>query len=117
MRTSFEFANEHLLRAAQKQKTYYDKNIKHREYEPNDYVWRWHPPTAGLKLGLCWIGPYKILRKCSETTYRIQKLPGTPPIVVHVDHLKPYCGTLPSSNWGPNQSDEPDDSETENESF
>ena len=99
MGTTFEFANKNLEKAAVRQKKYYDRNLKHRTYERDDFVWRWYPPTANVKLGLGWTGPYKILQRISDVTYQIQRLPDSNPIVVHVDHLKPYTGVLPPSSW------------------
>ncbi|KAK3088175.1 hypothetical protein FSP39_015678 [Pinctada imbricata] len=95
----FEFANENLVHSAKRQKRYYDRNIKHREFHSGDFVWRWHPPSANVKLGLGWTGPFKVNRKCSDVTYQIQKLPDSSPIVVHVDHLKPYTGETFPSEW------------------
>jgi len=54
-----------------------------------------YPPHANIKLGLGWIGPYKIVKKITDVTYRIQKSPEARSLVVHVDHLKPYYGETP----------------------
>lgn len=99
MGTVFNFANENLHHSAKRQKRYYDRNIKHREYIPGDFVWRWYPPSAGIKLGLGWTGPFRVARKCSDVTYMIEKSPDSNLITVHVDHLKPYTGENTPGAW------------------
>ena len=96
-----DFVNENLKRAAVEQKKYYDRGLKPRHFSQGDYVWRWYPPTAGAKLALGWIGPYKVIEKITEVTYRIQKTPDSSCIVVHVDHLKRYEGISPPHSWIP----------------
>lgn len=92
---TFNFARDNLLKAAVRQKNNYDRGIKPRNFAVGDFVWRWYPPTAGIKLGLGWIGPYKILEKITDVTYKIQESPDSRQINVHVDHLKPYLGAVP----------------------
>lgn len=96
---AFQFAHKHLGLSATRQKETYDKNLKIREFEENSFVWRWYPPEANKKLGLGWIGPYKVIRKISDLLYKIQKDRKTKSIVVHVDHLKQYIGEKIPSNW------------------
>lgn len=96
---TYNFVSENLRQAAVKQKKYYDRGLKPREFVENDFVWRWYPPIAGLKLGLGWTGPFKVIRKITDVTYQIQKDPKSPYKVVHVDQLKPYEGNLPPTNW------------------
>lgn len=66
-----EFAFKSLEKAAISQKKYYDVGLKVRKYKQNEFVWRWYPPLAGLKLGLGWTGPYKVLDRLSSVTYKI----------------------------------------------
>ena len=60
-----------------------------REYEVDSLVFRWYPPEANQKLGLGWIGPYKVVRKLSDITYEIERCSDHKRKIVHVDHLKP----------------------------
>ena len=94
-----DFVHRNLEQAATKQKKYYDRGLKPRAFSKDDFVWRWYPPTAGIKLGLGWTGPYKVIDKITEVTYRIKKTPESSCIVVHVDHLKPYEGVSPPVSW------------------
>lgn len=41
----------------------------------------------------CWVGPYVITKKMSDTDYRIQLGPKTKPMVVHANRMKEYRGT------------------------
>jgi tRNA A37 threonylcarbamoyladenosine synthetase subunit TsaC/SUA5/YrdC len=47
------------------------------------------------KLMMNWDGPYKIIGKLTDVTYRIQKSPKSKPLIVHYNRLKPYKGKLP----------------------
>lgn len=49
---AFQFTLEQLGEAASRQKRDYDRNLKPREYQKNDWVWRFYPPTAGSKLDM-----------------------------------------------------------------
>lgn len=99
MNNAFEFAHDNLCIAAQRQKQYYDKGLKPREYEPGDWVWRWYLPAISNKLGQGWTGPYLVIKRISDVTYEIQLNSEKNPIVVHVDHLKPFQGRQPPINW------------------
>ena len=46
-----------------------------------------------------WVGPYKVIDKVTDVTYKIQKSPSNDYIVVHVAQLKPYEEILPPLNW------------------
>ena len=72
---------------------------------PGYLVWRWYPSTANAKLGLGWVGPYKVLTKVSITTYQIQHQVSNKILVVHVDHLK-RCHTQQTTQKEPNSPEE-----------
>ena len=93
-----EFAFKNLNQAASSQTKYYDVGLKVRKYKPNEFVWRWYPHLAGLKLALGWTGPYKVIDKLSSVTYKIQRDPKSKPLVSHLDYLKPYQGHGTPSN-------------------
>ena len=99
MLCAFEYTYQQLGLAATRQKRDYNRGLKPREYEEGNWVWRWYPPTANQKLGLGWVGPYLIIKRLSYLTYRIQKTKEDRPLVVHVDHLKPFAGTKHPENW------------------
>jgi transposase InsO family protein len=96
---SFDLAHSQLGKAAKRQKKGYDKNLKPRKFEIGNWVWRWYPPKAGMKLGLGWTGPYLVVGIISEVTCSIQKSPQSPKVNVHIDHLKIYKGTHVPMSW------------------
>ena len=99
MTEAFVFTHGQLGLAAKRQKNNYDRGLKPREYNEGSWVWRWYPPLANQKLGLGWVGPYLVIKRLSYLTYRIQKNRESSPIVVLVDHLKPFVGTKHPRNW------------------
>ena len=108
MLDAFEFTHEQLGTAANRQKRDYDRNLKPREYARNDWVWRFYPPTAGMILGMGWVGPYLVVKRISYLVYRIQNSEESEPITVHVDDIKPFIGKKHPKSW----SDEPVENET-----
>jgi hypothetical protein len=93
--TALAFAKEHLIKAQAKQKEYYDVKTKVLEYSEGDYVLLRSPPVPG-KFQYRWLGPYVVIQRISQLTYRIQ-LPGAnESVVVHVNRLKrsPPPGTI-----------------------
>ena len=99
MTEAFVFTHGQLGLAAKRQKNNYDRGLKPREYNEGSWVWRWYPPLANQKLGLGWVGPYLVIKRLSYLMYRIQKNRESSPIVVLVDHLKPFVGTKHPRNW------------------
>ena len=85
--TSFNIASEQLKVAASRQKNSYE-GLKPRTFNVGNLVWRWYPPTAGVKLGLGWTGPYVVLERLTDVTYKIKHTVSNKILVVHVDHLK-----------------------------
>ena len=61
-----------------------------------------HNPAR--KVGICpklvrsWEGPFLVIKRLSDVTYRIQRSPRAKRKVVHFDRLKPYHGTN-GVNW------------------
>ena len=92
-----DLARHNVKAANDRQKANYDKRAIIRPYKAGDMVWlQNHATKKGLspKLRQHWIGPYKILNKLSDVTYRIKKEPIGKPKVVHHNRLKPYCERL-----------------------
>lgn len=70
-----DIAHKNLKQAANRHKSDHDKNAKKRNIDIWKFVWRWYPPHANLKLGLGWTGPYLVIQKITDLTYRIQRSP------------------------------------------
>lgn len=63
LETIYELARSALNESAVRQKTYYDKTVKHVNYETRYLVRRWQPQIlkgAKRKLGRNWTGPWVI---------------------------------------------------------
>ena len=95
--SSHKRARDELARAAQRQARHYNKMSGDPEYKIGDWVLLFYPPIANKKLGLKFLGPYKVIKKISEVTYEIEAHASKKHKVVHVNHLKPYLAeVLPS---------------------
>ena len=99
MNNAFEFAYGQLGVAASRQKRDYERGSKPREYQRGDWIWRWYPPTAAVKLGLGWVGPYLILKRITSLEYKIQKDQQSRSFTVHVDDMKPFEGLRHPVSW------------------
>ena len=82
----------------QRQKELYDKKIHGEPFEPNSLVWLHSTAVkrgTPRKLHLPWKGPFRVVKKLSDVTYRIQDvLNKRRRLVVHFDRLKPYLSSL-----------------------
>lgn len=61
-------------------------------------MWRGYPLDAGQELKLGWTGSYLVVNKISPLTYSFQKSLHARPLIIHVDHNKPYKGQHPLEN-------------------
>ena len=95
MREAHERARSHMKMNLQRQKRNYDRHISGGKIQPGMFVWMHNTARKkGLspKLQFKWIGPYLVLKKLSDVTFRIQEKPRSKPKVVHYDRLKIYTG-------------------------
>jgi hypothetical protein len=104
MQDAWDRARTCLQESARRQKRYYDKKLAGKPHEPGDVVWYLsRPQVKGLspKLQTKWDGPYLVLDRLSNVTYRIQKTKRTRQLIVYFDKLKPFCGELPTgwTDW------------------
>lgn len=60
MADTHEFVHKNLEHTTVKQKEFYDKGLKPRTFSKDDFVWKWYPPTAGIKLGLGEMVPIRL---------------------------------------------------------
>ena len=97
LKKSLESAYERVRRttasAHQQQKQLYDKKVHGKPFEVGDLVWLHSPAVAkgkSRKLHHPWQGPFRVIKKLSDITYRIQSTRRKHRrIVVHFDRLKP----------------------------
>ncbi|CAF4895233.1 unnamed protein product [Pieris macdunnoughi] len=102
LRNKLHEIHEH-VRASQSKisettKIRYDRKTNHIEFKEGSQVWL-HNPTKrkgkSPKLQADWDGPYTIITKINDVTYRIKKMSGlrSKPKVVHINRLAPYKGS------------------------
>lgn len=96
-----DFARKCLQKSSERQKQQYDLNVKEKNYQVGDLVWRNQKINAlgrKQKISRNWNGPWIITKKLSSILYKIQHKKSLPSIVVHADNLKPYRGEK-KINW------------------
>ena len=100
---AFKYVRQRMRHHLQRQKEFYDKKVHGEPYSEGSLVWLCSPvvnKNAGRKLHLPWTGPYKIVRRISPVTYRIQHtLFPRKRLVVHFDRLKPCPPDVRVSNY------------------
>ena len=92
MSEAFEIVRRNVSKYHQYQKVLYDEKVHGKPFEPGDWVWL-HSPViprgSSRKLHRPWKGPYTIVKKMSDSTYRVQHLQKQKDRqVVHFNRLK-----------------------------
>jgi len=78
------------------QKKHYDLRVHGQKYDRGQFVWLHNPVRkVGIspKLVRSWEGPFLVVKRLSDVTYRIQLNAKSKMKVVHFDRLKPYVGS------------------------
>ena len=100
--TAFDLVRDHASTHHKRQKAFYDQKVYGKPYMPGDLVWLYSlVPQKGTsrKLYHAWTGPFKVVKKISDVTYRIQQQQGKRTRkIVHFDRLKPCSGNIHSSS-------------------
>jgi len=93
MAEAFELVRESTSKHHMHQKMLYDEKIHGKPYKAGDWVWLHSPVVpsgSSRKLHCPWKGPYSIVKRISDATYRIQHLQKRKDRqVVHFNRLKP----------------------------
>ena len=106
-----------------RQKRNYDRQTSNETFASGQFVWLrtdFRKKGVSPKLTNRWDGPYKIITRLSDVTYRIQLTPRSKLKIVHFDRLKPYEGPTPEA-WKSHETHSDDEgnrtdtSDTENE--
>jgi hypothetical protein len=111
MEMAHQVAREKIKMRSDKQKKYYDLKVHGHRYDRGQFVWLHNPARKiGIspKLVRSWEGPYVVVKRMSDVTYRVQLNPRAKMKVVHFDRLKPYKGSDKKS-WLPLESIEVED--------
>ena len=98
MTEAFSLVRENMSKHHMHQKILYDEKIHGKPYKAGDWVWLHSPIVSrgsSRKLNCPWKGPYSVVKKISDVTYRIQHLQNRRDRqVVHFNRLKP-CSKSP----------------------
>ena len=87
-----EFARENLERSQTRMKSWYDKKAVCRSFSPGDKCLVFLPIAKGA-LSAKFFGPYKVVEKVSDLTYRIATPDrGRKQRICHINQLKEYVG-------------------------
>ncbi|MES9883736.1 MAG: DDE-type integrase/transposase/recombinase [Sedimenticola sp.] len=93
LNTAFKKVRDNLEASHKIQKDTYDVKVAGMRIEEGDDVWL-HSPAVKVgrttKLNCPWEGPYTVLQKMSDVTYKIKRAGGRKEKVVHYNRLKPY---------------------------
>ena len=90
------------MRAQKYQKQQYDRRARDDAFEPGQAVWLYTPrKKVGRtpKLQRWWEGPFAVLRRVSDVTYRVQRTARAKPKIVHRNRLKRYSGDAQLGWW------------------
>ena len=93
LQAAYELVQQTTQVHQRRQKDCYDRRVHGSAYTEGDRVWLhipWTKRGRSRKLHRPWQGPYRITKKLSDVTYRIQSLKGRKRHVVHFNRLKPY---------------------------
>jgi hypothetical protein len=92
MRDSFTLVREHLGKAAERRKDYYDMRVGLKKYPAGSWVYCLVPRRRRNRSHKCqsfYEGPYLVIRQIGEVNLLIQRSGRSKPVVVHIDKLKP----------------------------
>ena len=102
MEETYQRAQERKGVELRRQKRNYDRKSDGKLYEAGQFVWlRNNARKKGVspKLAPKWEGPYQVVSRLSDVTYRIQRSPRSKMRVVHFDRLKLYNGLELPEAW------------------
>ncbi|CAK1599348.1 unnamed protein product [Parnassius mnemosyne] len=96
MNDIYEHVRQTAQQTSEKLKTRYDRKMNNKGFDEGSLVWLHNPVRSkgnSPKLQAKWDGPYRIVTRINDVTYRIQKSAKGTPKIVHVDRLACYYGT------------------------
>ena len=89
-----KIARDNITRAQQKQKEYYDRNAKEKNFVEGSKVWVFVPKAKkGLSKKLLhnYHGPYRVVEKLSPVHYRLRTCSNKPvSAIVHANRMRPF---------------------------
>ena len=104
-----ELVNDNSTRAKARQKQWYDRNARSREFQPDDQVLVLLP-TSTSKFLAQWRGPYRVIRRIGQVDYEVDMGDHRKRLrVFHVNMLKKWHVPAVASYFGDQGADEADD--------
>ena len=112
LRAAKDLIQENLAKAQEKQKTWYDKNARLRQFEPGDPVLVLLP-TSTSKLLAQWQGPYQVMKRTGKVNCLVDMQDGQKrKRVFHVNMLRAFkVHQTTDSNYLADNADDDDDDE------
>ncbi|KAL5479339.1 hypothetical protein EMCRGX_G022851 [Ephydatia muelleri] len=93
MQEAYALVRERCQAEHKRQKELYDQKVHRKPFSPGELVWLHStavPRGRSRKLHHPWKGPFKVMERLGETTYKIKNLQGRRKTTfVHFDRLKP----------------------------
>lgn len=91
MEEAHKYVRENINTAMVRQKRYHDQKLSWQKFKPDDQVYVYFPIRKvgrSPKFTSYWQGPFKVLRKLTDLTYKVDCGQRGKPQVVHVDRLR-----------------------------
>ena len=111
---AYTVARKHVAGKQERQAETYNKKVHGKPHQVGTLVWLLSPQVPHVskkKLHRWWTGPYKVIKRISDATYRVQHINNkTRRIVVHFDRLKrcqpdtrldDKCSKPTATTWAP----------------
>lgn len=90
MEEAHQFTRQFTGQAMLRQKKYHDRNVTQKRFDVGDKVLVFIPQRTVGKSPSFWYGPYVVVQKHTDLTYKVQKEGDRKTMVVHIDRLRPY---------------------------
>jgi hypothetical protein len=89
---AIKIAKDRLIEAKEKQKYYYDRTAKRVDFKIGDRILFKQLAIVPGKFNMRWEGPYTVVEKKSNVSYKIGSDDGKKRMVVHADRMKKFQG-------------------------
>jgi hypothetical protein len=89
---AIKIAKDRLIEAKEKQKFYYDRTAKRIDFKIGDRILFKQLAIVPGKFNMRWEGPYTVVEKKSNVSYKIISDDGKRLMVVHADRMKKFQG-------------------------
>jgi len=98
MKGAYDMVRQHIGRAAEKNKKYYDVRVRPTRYQAGDWVYYYNPRRYQGRQDK-WVrkygGPFCVTKVLGPVNVELQRSRNAKPFVVHIDKVKPYLDTPP----------------------